>query len=217
MVRNNSHNWDLDADDAHKEARGLISASLGPRTGKRFAVPIRWKIQGNFGGEDIADPTRGVVNNGGLFGERDGWHLPGFADRNWETTRVPDRRAVAGTVWYRTQFDLAVPVGHDASLGLSMGDPAKLRSVGRYRVLLFVNGWNMGQFIAHIGPQRTFVIPSGILDPRGRNTLALAVTSDGKPESALERVALVDLGTVRGGVPLELVRSPTFDEIVRKN
>jgi hypothetical protein len=84
-------------------------------------------------------------------------------------------------------------------------------------VLLFVNGWNMGQFIAHIGPQRTFVIPSGILDPRGRNTLALAVTSDGKPESALERVALVDLGTVRGGVPLDLVRSPTFEEIMRKN
>ena len=217
MVRNNSHNWDLDADDAHKEARGLISASLGPQTGKRFAVPIRWKIQGNPGGEDIADPTRGVANNGGLFGERSGWHLPGFVDRDWETRRVPDRRAAAGTVWYRTQFDLAVPAGHDASLGLSIGDPTKLRSVGRYRVLLFVNGWNMGQFIAHIGPQRTFVIPSGILDPRGRNTLALAVTSDGKPESALERVALVDLGTVRGGVPLDLVRSPTFEEIMRKN
>jgi beta-galactosidase GanA len=217
MVRNNSHNWDLDADDAHKEARGLISASLGPQAGKRFAVPIRWKIQGNIGGETIADSTRGVANNGGLFGERSGWHLPSFPDRDWETTHVPDRRAVAGTVWYRTQFDLSVPAGHDASLGLTIGDATKLRSVGRYRVLLFVNGWNMGQFIAHIGPQRTFVIPSGILDPHGHNTLALAVTSDGRPESALEQVALVDLGTVRGGVPLELVRSPTFDDIVRKN
>jgi beta-galactosidase GanA len=206
MVRNNSHNWDLEADDAHKEARGLISASLAARTGKSFAVPIQWKIQGNRGGEDIADPVRGVVNNGGLYGERMGWHLPGLSASNWETVKVPDSRATAGTVWYRTQFDLAVPPGHDASLGLTIGDPRTLRSAGRYRVLLFVNGWQMGQFIAHIGPQRTFVIPNGILDPRGPNTLALAVTSDGQPGSGLETVALVDLGTVRGGVPLELVR-----------
>jgi beta-galactosidase GanA len=206
MVRNNSHNWDLDADDAHKEARGLISASLAAHTGKSFTVPIRWKIQGNRGGEDIADTVRGVANNGGLFGERMGWHLPDDPDRDWNTGRVPDSRATPGTVWYRTKFDLAVPPGHDASLGLTIGDPTKLRSDGRYRVLIFVNGWNMGQFIAHIGPQRTFVIPNGILDPRGRNTLALAVTSDGRPGSGLERIALVDLGTVRGGVPLELVR-----------
>lgn len=199
MVRNNSHNWDLDADDAHKEARGLISASLAAHGGKSFAVPIQWRIQGNLGGEDIADKVRGVANNGGLFGERMGWHLPAADDRDWNTARVPDSRATAGTAWYRTQFDLAVPPGHDASLGLTIGDPAKLRSPGKYRVLLFVNGWHMGQFVAHIGPQRTFVIPNGILDPRGRNTLALAVTSDGKAGSGLEKVALVDLGTVRGG------------------
>jgi beta-galactosidase GanA len=205
MVRNNSHNWDLDADDAHKEARGLISVSLGSRTGKTFAVPIQWKIQGNQGGEDIADPKRGVANNGGLYGERMGWHLPRFSDSAWEIAKVPDPRAVAGTVWYRTQFDLAVPAGHDASLGLSIGDPSKLRSRGTYRVLIFVKGWNLGQFIAHIGPQRTFVLPNGILNPRGRNTLALAVTSDGREGSALETVALTNLATVRGGVPIEML------------
>jgi beta-galactosidase GanA len=205
MVRNNSHNWDLDADDAHKEARGLISVSLAARTGKTFSVPIQWKIQGNRGGEDIADPVRGVANNGGLYGERMGWHLPRYADADWEIAKVPDSRAVAGTVWYRTQFDLAVPPGHDASLGLSIGDPSKLRSPGTYRVLIFVNGWNMGQFIAHVGPQRTFVLPDGILNPRGRNTLALAVTGDGRPGSALESVALTNLATVRGGVPVEIM------------
>jgi beta-galactosidase GanA len=217
MVRNNSHNWDLDADDAHKEGRGLISASLASQTGKSFAVPIVWRIQGNRGGEDIADPVRGVANNGGLFGERMGWHLPAGVnqkgpDGDWETAHVPDSRAIAGTVWYRTQFDLAVPRGHDVSLGLTIGDPTKLRSAGKYRVLIFVNGWHMGQFIAHIGPQRTFVIPTGIVNLNGRNTLALAVTSDGKPASGLEGVALVNLATVRGGVPVELVRAPAFDK-----
>jgi len=73
----------------------------------------------------------------------------------------------------------------------------------------------MGQFIAHVGPQRTFVVPNGVLDPRGRNTLALAVTSDGAPDSGLEKVALHEFSIVRGGVAgadqVALVRSPAFD------
>ncbi len=215
MVRNDSHNEDFAADDGHKEARGLISASLASRTGKSFAVPIRWKLQGTQGGEDLLDPARGPLNNGGLYGERAGWYLPGFPDGNWETTSLPSHHATAGTVWYRTQFRVAVPRGHDGSLGLTIGDPTKPRSPGKYRVLIFVNGWHMGQFIAHVGPQRTFIIPNGILDPNGDNTLALAVTSDGEPGSALESVALVDLGTVRGGVPIELVDSPPFSAVFK--
>lgn len=209
-VRNNSHNWDLFADDQHKEGRGLISASLNANDGRTFAAPIQWKIQGNTSGQDIADKVRGVVNNGGLHGEREGWHLPGFPDQRWAKAAIPDGRATTGTSWYRTEFDLKIPAGHDASLGLALGDPTVPRSANRYRVLIFVNGWNMGQFIAHIGPQRVFIIPNGILNPRGRNTLALAVTSDGAPTSTLEKVALVNLQTVRGGVPLELVASPKF-------
>jgi hypothetical protein len=77
-------------------------------------------------------------------------------------------------------------------------------------VLIFLNGWNMGQYIADVGPQHTFVLPTGILNPHGRNTLALAVTSDGGPANALETVRLTDLATVRGGVPVRPVRSPGF-------
>jgi hypothetical protein len=79
-------------------------------------------------------------------------------------------------------------------------------------VLIFLNGWNMGQYIADVGPQHTFVLPTGILDPHGRNTLALAVTSDGGPANALENVRLTDLATVRGGVPVTLVRSPGWPQ-----
>lgn len=77
-------------------------------------------------------------------------------------------------------------------------------------MLIFVNGWNMGQYIGNVGPQHTFAIPNGILDPHGVNTLALAVTSNGGAGNALEKVVLVNLGTVRGGVPLALVASPGF-------
>ena len=203
MVRNDSHNEDGGVNDAHKEGRGLIAASFGAA-----APAVTWKVQGNAGGEDPADPVRGPLNNGGLYGERNGWYLPGYPDRGWTQRSVPDVDAPAGTSWYRTTFDLRVPAGDDASLGLTIGDPAVLRSGGHYRVLIFLNGWNLGQYIADVGPQHTFVLPTGILDPHGRNTLALAVTGDGGPANALEAVRLTDLATVRGGVPVPLVRSP---------
>ena len=95
-------------------------------------------------------------------------------------------------------------------LGLAFGDTKVVRSNRHYRVLIFVNGWNMGQFIAHVGPQRVFVIPPGILDHHGHNTLALAVTTDGSPKNALEPVRLVVLRAVRGGVPVQMVAAPDF-------
>ncbi len=205
MVRNNGHNWDLDADDFHKEARGLISASIERQSGPSFAIPVTWKIQGRQGGEDIVDTVRGVPNNGGQYGERMGWHLPGFDDARWAKATLPATTAPAGTSWYRTRFDLNVPKGQDATIGVQFGDASVPRSPVDYRVLLFVNGWHMGQFIAHVGPQRTFVIPEGVLNHRGRNIVSLAVTSDGKPGNALESVKLVTMRNVRGGVPVRMV------------
>lgn len=204
MVRNNAHNWDLGADDEHKEARGLISVELA-------GLPIQWKIQGNKGGEFIADLVRGPMNNGGLYGEREGWHLPlaAFADTTgWELTSVDDDPPGPGTYWLRTQFKLDLPKGHDTQLGLVIGDADIPRTTARTRMLIFVNGWNIGNFIAHVGPQKTFVVPPGILNPNGDNTLTFAVTTDGKPQNAPEPVKLVVLRNVRGGVPLQLVDSP---------
>ena len=216
MVRNNGHNWDLEADEFHKEGRGLIDVSIddgGSGGGRSFAVPIAWRVQGNRGAEDIADPARGIANSGGLYGERVGWHLPGFDDRRW--AKAPVNEAVAGTRWYRTAFDLAVPKGQDATIGVSFGDPNVPRSSRAYRVLIFVNGWNMGQFVAHVGPQRTFPIPEGVLNHRGRNTLALAVTSDGAPGNALEEVKLVTMRNVLGGVPVWMVAAPMTPEALK--
>lgn len=211
MVRNDSHNWDLMADDAHKEARGLIAASLTSKGGRRFAVPIRWRIQGNLGGERIADRVRGPFNNGGLYGERAGWHLPGIAVEGaggWSSARPDAAPPAPGTYWLRTHVKLDLPRGHDVQLGLAFGDTSTPRSDRANRALIFVNGWNMGQFAANVGPQRVFVIPPGIIDPNGENTIALAVTTDGKAENALEPVRLVVLRAVRGGVPVEVVASP---------
>ncbi len=211
VVRNGSHNWDLFADDAHKEARGLIAASIAPKGGQRFATPIAWKVQGNKGGEDIADLVRGPMNNGGLHGERLGWHLPIDASKpqaGWDATTVNAAPPAPGSYWLRTTFKLDLPRGHDVQLGLAFGDTTKPRSEVENRALIFVNGWNLGQFIAHVGPQRVFVLPPGILNPNGDNTLTLAVTTDGQPANALEAVRLVPMAVARGGVPLEPVPQP---------
>ena len=208
MVRNDGHNEDGGVNDAQKEGRGLISVAMTDANQAAVNPQITWRIQGNLGGEDIADPARGVENNGGLYGERHGWYLPGYPDGIWATARVPATTAMSGTSWYRTTFNLHVPKVDDASLGITIGDPSTPQSSANYRALIFVNGWNMGQYIANVGPQHTFVIPNGVLNPDGHNTLALAVTSDGGPGNGLEKVALTNLGTVRGGVPVQIDRAP---------
>lgn len=210
MVRNNGHNWDLHVDDAHKEGRGLISADLLSEDFSTLPWPIQWKLQGNLGGEDLVDPVRGTMNADGLFGQRAGWTLPGYPDQRWETRTVPAQQAQPGTSWYRTQFDLKLPRDEDVTLGLSIGNPNVPRTDANYRVLIFVNGWNMGQFIANVGPQRTFVIPNGIIDPQGHNTIALAVTSNGGDGDALEAVKLLALRNVRGGIPVQRVAAPDY-------
>jgi beta-galactosidase GanA len=216
MVRNNSHNWDLAADDEHKVARGLISASLTHDIKEKFSTPITWKIQGNKGGEEIADLVRGPMNNGGLYGERTGWYLPVSSkaeskpdNGGWEKASPDAAPPAAGTYWLRTNFTLDMSAGHDVQLGLAIGDTSQPRSDRRNRVLIFVNGWNMGNFISHIGPQRLFILPPGILNPNGENTLTLAVSTDGKAANALEPLELVKIRAARGGAPLELVPSPS--------
>ncbi|MGA0568875.1 beta-galactosidase [Rathayibacter sp. KR2-224] len=199
MVRNDGHNEDGGVNDAQKEGRGLIGVTT---TGGATKTAIEWKIQGDLGGESVIDTARGLNNVGGQYGERKGWYLPGFPDQSWPATTLPASSAMPGTTWYRTSFSLNAPKDEDPSLGLTIGDSSTPRSGGAYRALIYVNGWNVGQYIADVGPQHTFVLPNGILDPRGHNTVAIAVTSDGGPGNALESVRLVDLGTVRGGVPL---------------
>ncbi len=214
MVRNNGHNWDLLADEAHKEGRGLIAASIAPRSGRRFAIPIEWRLQGNQGGEAIADLVRGPYNSGGLYGERSGWHLPTAPDRDfktgWESTTPDAAPPAPGTYWLRTAFKLDLPANHDVQLGLAFGDTAQPRSAPEQRVLIFVNGWNLGQFVSHIGPQRVFVLPPGILHPNGENSLALAVTTDGQAANAMELPRLLPLNVARGGVPLEPVPATRY-------
>ena len=200
LVRPMASEEDGGANDAFKSARGLLSVTFTGST-----TPITWKVQGNQGGEDISDTVRGPMNNGGLYGERAGWSLPGYPHHGWPKVTLPLSSAAPGVGWYRTTFDLHVSKDVDASIGLTIADdPAKA-----YRAVIFVNGWNLGQYINNVGPQHTFVMPNGILDPGGINTLAVAVTAS-DATGGLGSVSLTNMGTVLGGAPLTLVDSPSY-------
>ncbi|MFE9094113.1 beta-galactosidase [Streptomyces sp. NPDC007264] len=196
LVRRMQHDEDGRANDTHKAGRGLASVTFDVDG----APPaVRWRLQG----ATTADPVRGPLNTGGLYGERHGWHLPGFADGDWQPAVLPRADRRQGVVWYRTRFRPAVDPGTDASIGLTLTDDPDRA----YRVQIFLNGWNMGQYINDVGPQHTFVLPNGVLDTRGTNTLALAILADGTTASGPGRVELTLLGRAAGGVPVSPVRS----------
>jgi beta-galactosidase GanA len=195
LIRPMGHDQDGGVRDTHKAARGLTSVAFGGASPR-----VRWRIQGT--GE--TDPVRGPLNNGGLYGERHGWHLPGFADGDWEKADFGRGAPRQGVTWYRTTFRLDVDPGVDASVGLTLDDDGE----GDWRAQVFLNGWNMGQYINGVGPQHTFVLPSGILRTRGSNTLALAVLSGGTAPAGPDRVWLTLLGSAAGGVPVAPVASP---------
>jgi hypothetical protein len=91
----------------------------------------------------------GVLNEGGLFGERQGWHLPGFDTSSWQqrdlSLGLPSQKAGVG--FFVTTFNLNIPQDIDAMMSFTFGEP-----LGEpYRVYLFVNGWMMGKRVGNLG------------------------------------------------------------------
>jgi Beta-galactosidase, domain 2/Beta-galactosidase, domain 3/Glycosyl hydrolases family 35/Beta-galactosidase jelly roll domain len=70
------------------------------------------------------------------------------------------------------------------------------------------SGWNVGQYVNNVGPQTTFVLPTGLLQLDRENTLAIAVLADGSTPGGLGAVTVANLGTVAGGVPVHPVLAP---------
>lgn len=201
LVENMGHEENDESNNAYKEPRGLISAAL---VGSRAV--LSWRIQGNRGGEIPIDPVRGPYNNGGLYGERFGWSLPGYPDAAWRKVTLPSRIDHPGVEWYRTTFELHVPADQDVPMALRIADdPSR-----HYRALIFVNGWQFGRYINALGPQHVFVLPPGILNPHGRNTIAISSWST-EHSGGLGDVSLIELGNYLTSLRVRLVRSPGYD------
>jgi len=89
-----------------------------------------------------------VLNEGGLYGERAGWHLPGFDTSSWVerdlSAGLPN--GAAGVGFFVTCFPLNIPAGFDVTISFTFDEIAQ-----PYRALLFVNGWMMGKRVANLG------------------------------------------------------------------
>ncbi|KAF2132359.1 glycoside hydrolase family 35 protein [Dothidotthia symphoricarpi CBS 119687] len=175
--------------------RGILGAQL-LGTNSTTLPSLSWKITGNAGGEANIDPVRGPMNEGGLYGERLGWHLPGFPSTDWQP-RDPITTGVSGTgiTWFTTSFPLAIDADLDVPIGVELIAPAGTVA----RILLFVNGYQFGKYLPHIGPQTVFPVPPGILNMRGDNTLSLAVWAQTGAGAKLDTVRLVEYARFESG------------------
>lgn len=101
-----------------------------------------------FGLCSYPDKYRGLFNEGGLFGERKGWHLPGFDTSSWSSRDLSSGLpgSSAGVGFFVTTFDLKIPSYQDAFISFTFDDSAQ-----PYRAYLFVNGWMMGKRVANLG------------------------------------------------------------------
>ncbi|MER6443411.1 beta-galactosidase [Streptomyces sp. NPDC001185] len=203
LTVNMGHEEDYNSTNGNKTARGLTSASLvgAPLTS------VTWRVQGVRGGEDLRDTVRGPLSTGGLFGERAGWSLPGYPDGDWNRVSLPTADTTPGVSWYRTDAKLDLPRGQDTSLGLTFtDDPAR-----KYRVTIFVNGWQVGNYVNYLGPQHTFPVPDGILNPNGHNSIALAVWNLDGTTGGLGKVSLTDYGSFASSLRVAQNDSPRYN------
>ena len=158
--------------------RGLLGARLlpaGTRTATGFTT---WKIQGNAGGAAAGyalDPVRGPLHEGGLYAERMGWFLPGFAASSHpafnRSSPLDAPAAGAGVRFYTATFALALDADLDVPLGVELAAAAGTAA----RVQLWINGWQYGKYAPHLGPQTRFPLPPGVINNRGNNTICLTV------------------------------------------
>ncbi|KIY63787.1 glycoside hydrolase family 35 protein [Cylindrobasidium torrendii FP15055 ss-10] len=197
---------------------GNPNSSKGPRGIRGFQLDSGnfsdWKVQGKVGGyTDFPDKKRGVMNEGGLFGERAGWHLPGYDTSEWEERDLSQGLAEgkAGVGFFVTTFDLDIPEGVDAPISLTFEEELG----AAYRVYLFVNGWMMGKRVANLGPQYKFPVHEGILDYHGTNTVAVALWAM-EDEEVSPTLALTLDAVFEGGVGEITIDNPQWEATGRE-
>ncbi|MCL1632790.1 beta-galactosidase [Sporolactobacillus sp. CPB3-1] len=210
MVTNMGHEENWGITPTFKNARGLREASLQGTDVSNET--IQWRIQGNQGGEDLKDTARGAYNYGGLYGERNGWTLPGYRDSAWRKVSLPNNQGEAGVGWYRNSFDLNIPKNYDVPIALKITDDPSYN----YRAYIYVNGWLYGQYINNLGPQHEFYLPSGLLNEHGKNNISIAVWGLDDQGARLGNVELVQDGIYKSSLNVQQVKAPDYQDLFSK-
>lgn len=131
--------------DQMKKPRGILNYTLFGRP----QSAVQWKVTGNFGGENYRDLARGPLNEGGLYAERQGFHLPGppTTDSGWKSAKPTNGISAAGVAFYTTSFDLDLPMGYDIPLSFVFtNSTSNDTGVSNFRSQLYVNGYQFGKY-----------------------------------------------------------------------
>lgn len=193
-------NYDV-GDDEMKNPRGILDFSLNGHDKK----DVQWKLTGNLGGEDYRDRTRGPLNEGGLYAERQGYHLPGAPTMGseWKTSDKGPMEGIpaAGVSFYATTFDLSLPKGYDIPLAFTFRNSSTNTSATTpsYRCQIYVNGYQFGKYVYNIGPQDTFPVPEGIFNYQGSNYVAVSLWSLEKEGAKVDSLQLVAGTPIQSG------------------
>ncbi|KAF2227033.1 putative beta-galactosidase [Elsinoe ampelina] len=182
-----------------KEPRGILDFSLSGRS----KSSVTWKLAGNLGGESYRDRARGPLNEGGLFFERQGLHLPSAPTDAFTPSSPLEGTPKAGVAFYRTTFPLSIPATYHVPLSLSFGNSTTDLGAGgksrAYRAQIYVNGYQYGKYVHNVGPQDVFPVPQGVWDYQGVNTLGVALWALEGDGAALRDFKLVVGERVRSG------------------
>lgn len=189
-------------DDTMKRPRGILDYSLFTST--NISVPksdITWKLTGNLGGEQYRDKARGPLNEGGLYVERQGYHLPSPPASASSSSSIPFTGiSQPGVAFYTTSFPLSLPSSeYDIPLSFVLDNPTSFESGTEYRAWLYVNGFQYGRYVSHIGPQTSFPVPEGILNYNGENWVGVVVWATGKKGAKVPGLKLEAGTPVRTG------------------
>ena len=131
--------------DAVKYPRGILNYNLSGHA----LTDVTWKITGNLGGEQYYDLARGPRNEGAMYAERQGFHLPQPPSGDWEVASPIDQGvAAAGIGFFSANFTLDVPEGYDVPMSFVFNDGmyGGKNATVNYRVQLFVNGYQFGKY-----------------------------------------------------------------------
>ena len=128
--------------DKMKTPRGILRYSLSGRKPEA----ITWKLTGNLGGEVYRDKIRGPLNEGGIFAERQGYHLPSPPSRDWKKGKPTEGLTQPGIAFYSTTFHLDLPIGYDIPLAFEFTNVTTGGRPTQFRSQLYVNGWQFGKY-----------------------------------------------------------------------
>ncbi|KAI0435132.1 glycoside hydrolase family 35 protein [Xylaria sp. FL1042] len=182
--------------DLMKTPRGIIDFALAGHE----KSDVTWKLTGNLGGEEYRDTTRGPLNEGATWAERQGYHLPAPPSQDWEAASpIEDGIDAAGVAFYAASFDLDIPAGYDVPLSFVFHN-STAAAAANYRVQLFINGWQFGEYINNLGPQTSFPVPEGVLDYSGKNYLGLTLWAQDAAGAKLDGLSLVANAVIQSGM-----------------